>query len=117
MDPRTRYLASTRSFRTNADDVTQEEPGGPVGAQTSTSVQDEINKFALPMHERRRRAMGAGTQAHALRGVGGLTEEGAEQVGGAYQAGGFDTVKQIEGWYDLPSWQRTQILAGATGRG
>jgi hypothetical protein len=32
----------------------------------------------------------------------------------AYEGGGFDRVKQEEGWYDKPEWERTQILSDLT---
>jgi hypothetical protein len=92
MDPRTRHLSATRGARAPVRPASIEEVGGPVGAGDSTTVQD------------------AEEQAQALR-----ARRVGPEIAGAYSAGGFDAVKQTKDWYDLPAWQRTQILASAMG--
>lgn len=114
MIPRVSYLSAFRGSRAGSEGVHPPAVSSPVGAQDSTSAAD------------RRKGISAQGQAQALRSDpatgpssvwDALPNQAQAAVGAAYGAGGFDAVKQLPDWYDLPSWQRTQILAGATGRG
>lgn len=65
--------------------------------------------------------MTAGSQATALRqqsqqapGEGAwesLPPAAQEELRRAYSTGGFDSVRQAPGWYDVPEHVRTQILS------
>lgn len=113
---------------------------GPVGATSSTTAADQAKALrasdpvaapaaAAPAAYDPNKAAYAGGAPIPGMGAGpaqapgpapdqnttwnGLPRDVQTQVKGAYGAGGFDAVKQIPGWYDLPSDVRTQILVGA----
>lgn len=111
---------------------------GPVGATSSTTAADQAKALRAPDPAAATTAaaaydpnksmyaggapipgMGAGPGAAPAAAPdenatwSGLPRDVQTQVKGAYGSGGFDAVKQIPGWYDLPSDVRTQILVGA----
>jgi len=93
------YRSAFRGSRAPAQPVQPPSVPSPVGAQTG---------------------MTAGAQANALRrqsqqapGEGvweGLPPAAQKELQQAYSTGGFDQVRQIPGWYDVPEHVRTQIL-------
>lgn len=88
-DPRTAHLSSGRNYRT-------------VGQPAEPAEEKSVQAAAI-------RAGGQAPQQQQAQ------EQPQQQnlpsaVVSSYNAGGFDAVKRLDGWYDLPEWERIQML-------
>jgi hypothetical protein len=120
MDPRTPYLSSNRNMRARTRPVQPPAVSSPVGPDgTSVAGRAGATGGAMPPVS----VLPGHAQAQALREPSdsnpvweGLDSASQSLARGGYQAGGFEGVRNAVGaddWYELPSWLRTQILAGA----
>lgn len=97
------YLSAFRGSITNNDAVQPPAVSSPVGAGTDTTAGDQARALRKK----------TGRQETGQQGYDELPDEAAAMVRAVYGEGGFDAVRQLPNWYDLPESQRTQILAGA----
>ncbi len=103
LDPRLGYMSAYRNLRTVAKPVMPPSVPSPTGAQTSTTAAGQ----AQALRARAAPAESAGVW-------GSLPGPVRQQLQDEYSRGGFDAVKNVEGWFDVPEHVRRQILTGLT---
>lgn len=115
MDSRTNYLSAFRGMRALAKPVKPAMPEkvkAPQGARTRTTAGDQAKALS-------------GATTSGLPAVPpppdvytSLPADAQQELQGGYGKGGFEGVVNAVGpeWYDLPEWQRTQILSGVMRR-
>lgn len=103
-DNYTRRRASTRGMRTKP-----EPPPGPVDFSKDDPMRgDDYHGSVQPAQ-----SMAPSPQVQGMR-MEDDENPILQALRGDYQAGGFEGVMNAVGsdWYNIPEWQRTQILAG-----
>lgn len=117
MNSRTNYLSAFRGSRAPAKPVKPAAPArvsAPQGAGTRMTAKDQA------------RSLGPGAAPPAglppapptPDAYTSLPADARQQLQAGYGRGGFEGVVNSVGsdWYDIPEWQRTQILSGLVGR-
>jgi hypothetical protein len=110
MDQRTSYLSSTRGMRTDKKPPAVKSVSRPAKPKMGTSGGASDQAQALSQG-----FQGAGPAPRQEQDAyTTLPTNAQDQLRAGYQRGGFEGVVNSVGsdWYDIPEWQRTQILSG-----
>jgi hypothetical protein len=118
----TNYLAAFGGFRTRPDPIQRPDVKSPVGAQNSTSVQDQRESRAGASREPTPVFPGwnsmlpqSSVPEPAFDSLDPRIQTGLQNTyDEAYAGDGYRALSRIPGWFDMPEWQRNQIMRGTS---
>lgn len=103
-DARTAYRSAFRGSRADGE------------APSRMSISYPQPSRQRPQKPQRPQRPTAETQAAALEPAPSVrSAPPADPLSLAYSFGGFDALKQMQGWYDLPEYVRRKIMEGVSG--